>query len=150
MLRGAWQADGVMRIKHLEGAGDDRAKPRWRTTGQLWEIRGSETTEERQRRDRKQQEVSRGCQETEQITQAGEHSRKCLEKLGRNTRASEGKRRLQFLFFNYWRCLCKFWTICQFLPLGRSYAGVWWSSHLSKSWKGVEIWKEEEGELPFH
>lgn len=22
------QADGVMRIKHLEGAGDDRAKPR--------------------------------------------------------------------------------------------------------------------------
>lgn len=28
MLRGVWQADGVMRIKHLEGAGDDRAKPR--------------------------------------------------------------------------------------------------------------------------
>lgn len=28
MLRGEWQAYGVMRIKHLEGAADDRAKPR--------------------------------------------------------------------------------------------------------------------------
>ena len=73
---GGW-ADGVARMKHLHGAGDDRAKPMWRTTGQLWEIRDRQGERQRGKKGGGGREAESNSKQRDHLGNWLQNSAKC-------------------------------------------------------------------------